>query len=688
MSRLTRFRRARLRLTGVALAAPVLGVTVIATTFAAGSSRATTGTIPTPGADTPVAVQPGISAAALPGAVAFGTTPASTPEQVSFVLRERNRPLLEGAVQHGVRDYLSVSEFARRYGQSADSIEQLTGYLAAYGISTQVYPDRVDVVATGTAGQFNAALSVQQKEYHVPEQRGKDGTTGIPAQTVHGTAQSPLLPAHIAGSVLSVLGLTNYGPFGSQAAHVNASAVAPQAGSTNGCLALTGLPGACHLPSDYAAGYGLSALYAKGATGAGRTVAIVTLAALDPGAPQYFWQNVAPTPASNRTVNVINVDGGPGAPSHASNSAETDLDTEQAGALAPGANVVVYQAPNSDSGFADAFFYAASQNTADSVSTSWLESETYLQALIAAGAESPGYEAAFDEAFLEMAAQGQSAFAAAGDQAAYAASADLGTTNLSIDASGDSPYITAAGGTTLPWTGQFAGPAGTATVTVPAQRDWGWDYLWGPISSITGLSLPAAAAGNLGGTGGGFSAIEPSPAYQADVPGTHTYHAVEYLTPKNPLPVAGTSLMEPNQWTFNGTPSVVTGSASGRAVPDVSADADPYSGYLIYAPSFADVGQPLLEGGWGGTSFVAPQFNGSTAVIDSYVGHRVGFWNPAIYDFATGASSPFTPIDEAGTGSDNLYYTGNPGQPYNPGSGLGYPDFGKLAADYAASRPF
>ena len=70
MSRLTRFRRTRLRLTGAALAAPVLGATVIA--FAAGSSQATTGTIPAPGADTPVAVQPGISAAALPGAVAFG----------------------------------------------------------------------------------------------------------------------------------------------------------------------------------------------------------------------------------------------------------------------------------------------------------------------------------------------------------------------------------------------------------------------------------------------------------------------------------------------------------------------------------------------------------------------------------------------------------------------------------------
>jgi len=679
MSRLTRLRSIPLCLAGVALAA-----TAVATALAAGTSQAAVTGITPPGADTPVAVQPGISAAALPGAVAFGNTPASTPETVSFVLRERALPQLEYAVQHGIRGYLSVDEFARRYGQSPYMIGQLTGYLAAYGISTQVYPDHVDVVATGTAGQFDSALSVQQQEYRVPEQRGRDGTAPIPAQTVHGTAQSPLLPAHIAWSVLSILGLTNYGPFGSQAAHINASTVTPQAGSSNSCLAATGLPSACHLPSDYAATYGLSALYAKGATGAGRTVAIVTLAALDPGAPQYFWQNVANTPASTRTVNVINVDGGPGAPSYASDSRETDLDVEQAGALAPDANVVVYQAPNSDSGFADAFFYTASQNTADSVSTSWLQSETYLQALIAAGAESAGYQSAFDEAFLELAAQGQSGFAAAGDQAAYAASADLGTTNLSVAASGDSPYITAAGGTTLPWSGQLAGPAGTATVTVPAQRTWGWDYLWGAIATITGLPLPAAAASNRAGTGGGFSTIEPSPSYQDLVPGTHTYHAVEYLTPQNEQPVGKTSMTEPNQWTFNATPATTEGTATGRAVPDISADADPYTGYLLYAPSFGDVGSPLLEGAWGGTSFVAPQFNGSAAVIDSYLGHRVGLWNPAVYQFAAGPSSPFTPIDQAGPGSDNLYYTGNPGQPYNPGSGLGYPDFGKLAADYAS----
>jgi kumamolisin len=77
---------------------------------------------------------------------------------------------------------------------------------------------------------------------------------------------------------------------------------------------------------------------------------------------------------------------------------------------------------------------------------------------------------------------------------------------------------------------------------------------------------------------------------------------------------------------------------------------------------------------------VAPQFNGSTAVIDSYLGDRVGFWNPAIYGMGLGfGSSPFTQLSTASTSNDNLY-TGNPGQAYNQAVGLGIPDLTKMAA--------
>ena len=72
------------------------------------------------------------------------------------------------------------------------------------------------------------------------------------------------------------------------------------------------------------------------------------------------------------------------------------------------------------------------------------------------------------------------------------------------------------------------------------------------------------------------------------------------------------------------------------------------SGYLLYSPSFAQGGTPLLEGGWGGTSFVGPQLNGVTAYFESSVGHRIGFWNPAIYGFAQGGKSPFNPCRRRG----------------------------------------
>ena len=667
------------------------GVVVAAVPVAATAASASSG----PGRNTFVRVTPGISAASVPGAVPFGTTPASTPETVSFVFKEQDLGQLEAAVTKGVKNYLSVSQFAREYGANPAVISALESYLGRFGITTSAYADNVDVVANGTAGEFDTALAVTQQQYKVPELRGRDGSVTVRAQTIHGTAQDPELPAYIADNLVAVLGLTDYSPFGSQTAHVDTSVLKKKSSSSNSCLGLTGLPDACNLPSNFASDYGLDKLYTKGADGSGQTLAIVTLAALDPGAPQYYWKNIADIPTTGRTLTVDNVDGGPGAPSDAAGTGETDLDVEQSGGLAPGANVIVYQAPNTDFGFADAFFDAASQNVASTVSSSWGESETYLQASVAQGVESPGYKAAFDEAYLEMAAQGQSGFVSSGDEGAYTATGDLGTTNLSADNPADSPYITAAGGTTLPWSGTLTGSGGTATVDVPSQRTWGWDYLWQPVATITGESLTASAESQAVGSGGGFSTIERTPSYQYDVPGIGQYHAVQYLTPTDYSTVTGTkNLVEPTEWSFNPTPSVTSGYSTGRALPDLSTDADPYSGYLLYEPSAVPVGGAALQGGWGGTSFVAPQLNGSTAVIDSYLGHRVGLWNPSIYAFATSGNSPFTALNAVGTSSDNIYYTANPGSVYNEGSGLGTPNLGKLAADfstesygdYAASR--
>ena len=45
---------------------------------------------------------------------------------MSFILKEQDVSSLERQVESGVRNYLSVSQFARTYGQSTSNIEALT----------------------------------------------------------------------------------------------------------------------------------------------------------------------------------------------------------------------------------------------------------------------------------------------------------------------------------------------------------------------------------------------------------------------------------------------------------------------------------------------------------------------------------------------------------------------------------
>ncbi|MGH3205460.1 MAG: S53 family peptidase [Streptosporangiaceae bacterium] len=622
-----------------------------------------------------VAVAQGLGPAVLTNATVTGATPGTTQEIVSFILRGRNLFSLESAVEGGHSPDMTVAQFAVRYGQSTATITALQGYLGKYGIVTSAYPDALVVTASGTAAEFDRALSVVQQQYNVPARPAHDGQATIGAQQVHGTTQTPYLPASLGSGVLAILGLTNYAPFATDLTHTPkgvtaANSIAPSATYTGNLT-----------PADFAKNYDLDPLYTSGITGQGQTIGVVTLAGLDPNAAYYFWNTVlGMTPKQQNRITVYNIDNGPGAPSEAAGSAESDLDVEQSGALAPGARIAVYQAPNSDAGYADAFFAAASQNLADTVSSSWGESETLLEASALAGGGAPAYAQAFDEAFLELAAQGQSTFVAAGNAGAYDASGDIGTTNLSVNGPDDSPFVTSVGGTTL--NGTITADVGAATVkaTIPAQRTWAWDWLW-PDYAKFGYSTEASfAAAVAAGGGGGYSSFESAPLYQETLAqhgafNAGSYSAVPYLTPADYGAVDG--LLLPTQWAFAAAPTVRRGEATGRGLPDLAVDADPFTGYLLYDP----LASPALQGGWGGTSFGASQLNGAAALIDQAAGHRTGLWNPAIYGFAMSGKSPFTPLSAQGRSNDNLYYTGTPGQAFNPGSGLGYPDLAKLARD-------
>jgi kumamolisin len=634
----------------------------------------------------------GLPLAAVPAKSVFPVE-KSKKETVSFVLKMRHEGSLEAKANAGIRrGFLSVAGFARDYGQTGQRIRALESYLAHYKIKTRAYADGLDVTATGTAGEFNKALSVTQGEYKSAAVPARDGQAARPAVTFTATKDAPLLPVSLASFVETIVGLDNYPLFVSDAVHTPESSKTP-----------AGVQDGNRTPADFARTYGLSPLYKKKAYGQGQTIGIVTFASVRPSDATHFWSKTLKLHTASNRIRLDNIDGGAGRVSAGNSSDETTLDVEQSGAVAPLAHIVVYQAPDTDVGSVDAYATAASQDVAGSVSSSWGESETLLASGDVGGTEPTTLIQANDEFLLEMAAQGQANFTAAGDFGAYAASGDLTSTNLSVDNMADSPWTTAAGGTTLPGTiplyNEVAFSPPSVTVRVVRERAWGWDWQW-PYYSLfdcnTGTTQDPAitqcpsealfATQDIWGGGGGYSTDEARPGYQARIKGIGDYSAVPYLNPTDPKTEPGSKLVVPTAWTAwdngeTGTeaatpPPVITGTAKGRAVPDISADADPGTGYEVYFP-----GSQFL--GWGGTSFVAPQLNGSAAVIDSYLHHRVGFWNPAIYQFAAASGSPFTPLDTSGASNDNLYYTGTKGAIYNPATGLGTPNLAKLAADFA-----
>jgi subtilase family serine protease len=646
-------------------------------------------------------VPQGLNPTLIKGAAKTGATATTTRMTVSFILKAQNLSALESKVQSGwTGPYLTTAQFAQQYGQSPQVVSELQSYLAGYKITSTADADNLDVTARGTAGQFEKALSVLESNYQIPAS-GKQG-----AQKVYASAGNPQVPSDLASDILSILGLSNYAPFDSQA-------IAAKRTAANRPSGLQHIPLGERTPEDFESEYGLSGLESAGDLGQGQTLAIVTLASINPNVPVKFWGAMGVNAAPSR-LTLDNIDGGAGPVKVKLGSDETTLDVEQSGTIAPGANIEVYQAPNTDYGFVDAFFAAGSDNTAGSVSASWGESETAIAASVAAGTESPTYAETFDEAFLELAAQGQSSFVATGDYGAYQDTIDNGTTALAIGNPADSPYTTAAGGTTNPgeqtYPVQNAAGATTAEdhVVIPEQITWGWAYLW-PLYKAFGETSEQATALNVGfegGSNGGYSTIEPRPSYQDGVSGVDAFNDYEYLTPIDPTTVNG--LTEPTAFSFTAVPSLGSGTAaSGRAIPDLSFDGDPQTGYAVYDPQFkALYGADVVQ--YGGTSFVAPQLNAVSAVYASALGHRVGFWNPVIYSAAQSASSPFTPLDidqqfqgseylsttNATTGvtkalpgafsSDNLYYTGTPGTDFNAGSGLGYANLGALESDFSS----
>ncbi len=182
--------------------------------------------------------------------------------------------------------------------------------------------------------------------------------------------------------------------------------------------------------------------------------------------------------------------------------------------------------------------------------------------------------------FLQADAQGQSIVAAAGDNGAF----DCGNGSLAVDDPASNPNITGVGGTHL---------------VINSNGSYNSESVW------------SGTPNSFNGGGGGVSQLWTMPSYQSG-PGVI------------------------NSTYSSGSPCSAPSGQYCREVPDVSLNADPTVGYVVYCTvvvAQCDPSAPFIP--VGGTSAAAPMWAAVVALTNEYeLGHggtNLGFLNPLLY---------------------------------------------------------
>jgi kumamolisin len=593
---------------------------------------------------------------------------ASQPISVTIALKLADSAGAETMMQRLVtpgdamyHKFLTPAQVDAQFGPRASDVARVIAVLSASGLTVE-RTTSTTLTATGNPSSLEKAFHTNLRQFAMP------ATAKHPAFNFRGSDSVPTVTPDIASVVTGVIGLNNNPVFSTHLKYApaelgGASVTRKKPGSTTGVDTVSGEL----TVKDFATLYDVNPLYAKGITGKGRTLGIVTLANFTPSDVFAYWSALNLKVNPNR-LKVVNVDGGEGPPSDATGSDETTLDVEQSGGIAPGANIIVYQAPNTDQGFLDAFAHAVHDNKADSFSTSWggwefFDSSDNGSAVTDVFShQTVSAMQATHEVLVVAALQGQTAFASAGDCGAFDTFEELPpnfSTPLSVDYPASDTAIVAAGGTTLPGVQEFKFTDGsTLSITVPTERVWGWDYLLplcGKVDPITCGIFPV-------GGGGGISVFSQLPLYQLGIPGTQLSQPKQSLVDSSTTPPTD----------FFDLPAHFF----GRNVPDVSFNADPFTGYALFYTSDKNGFEVLIGGG--GTSFVSPQLNGVTALLAQNAGHRLGLLNFQLYELARlGFTQGRHPVINTISTGDNWFFKGRNG--YSPAAGLGTIDVSKLA---------
>ncbi|MFF1295238.1 MULTISPECIES: protease pro-enzyme activation domain-containing protein [unclassified Streptomyces] len=256
---------------------------------------------------------------------------------------------------------------------------------------------------------------------------------------------------------------------------------------------------------------------------------------------------------------------------------EETLDVEAVHAVAPDANVTYVGASSCmDDDLLDSLSTIVDKHLADLVSNSWGDIEAN---------QTPDLAAAYDQVFQFGAVEGIGFYFSSGDNGDEVAN----TGTKQVDTPANSAWVTAVGGTSL---------------AVGKGDKYLWETGWGTEKatlSADGKSWTDFPGAFTSGAGGGTSKTVAEPFYQKGV-----------------VPDALAK---------------ADNAAGNRVVPDISAIADPNTGFLVsQTQTQADGSESYSEYRIGGTSLASPVIAAVQALAqEARGGKAIGFANPSIY---------------------------------------------------------
>ncbi len=373
-----------------------------------------------------VVMQSQSSVALLQKATEIGPHATDSNIEITIGLKLRNEAKLKSFLQQVqnaaspvYHQWLTPKEFTERYGPSKAQVTQVVQFLKSHRIKVRnVSSNRILIHTEATTAAYEQAFGIEINDYK------------LEGRSFYSTTDSPRLPREIAPLVTNILGLNHgvqmrlhsfFKPLGSAVARGASphDVTAPPPSLTS------------FSPLQIAQAYDWPNI-THATNGAGVTVAILTANSSWVAwneSPHIFWGAYG---LPDHVVNVIPVDGDD---ANIGGMAETLLDIEMAGAMAPGAALNVYVAADRKlQTFVDMYNQFVTDDTSDVMTTSWGWPEADGSVAVTT-----------DQIFMQAAAQGISMFAAAGD----AGSGDGTGRDIVADYPSSSLYITAANGTQL-----------------------------------------------------------------------------------------------------------------------------------------------------------------------------------------------------------------------------------------------